>query len=159
MNKDEMIKEIEKEQPIAMMIQRYLDNNNIKVSNPLLPMHIEEMLNRKNYLKVGEDEIVIKKCEYEKKLNEYYEQGRASAFGDIEEQKDVRVLTKEEFYNLKPTLIYDSEAIDKAKQETAREILLVLKDNIVNRIGSKYAVIDLTDIAQLAKEKGIELED
>ena len=50
------------------------------------------------------------------------------------------------------------EEIEQAKQET-REILQVLKDNIVNRIGSKYAVIDLTDIAQCAKELGIELED
>lgn len=66
MDKDEMIEEIEKEQPIAMMIQRYLDNNNIKVSNPLLPMHIEEMLNRKNYRQIADDEMVIKKSEYAK---------------------------------------------------------------------------------------------
>jgi hypothetical protein len=65
MNKDEMIKELEKEQPIAMMIRRYLDNNNIEVSHPLLPMHIEEMLTRQNYRKIADDEIVIKKSEYE----------------------------------------------------------------------------------------------
>ena len=45
-----------------------------------------------------------------------------------------------------------------AEQEK-RQILQVLKDNIVNRIGSKYAVIDLTDIAQRANKLGIELED
>ena len=56
-------------------------------------------------------------------------------------------------------IIESMKTYERARQETAKEILLVLKDNIVNRIGSKYAVIDLTDIAQLAKEKGIELED
>ena len=56
-------------------------------------------------------------------------------------------------------IVESMKTYERARQETAKEILLVLKDNIVNRIGSKYAVIDLTDIAQLAKEKGIELED
>lgn len=49
-------------------------------------------------------------------------------------------------------------AYEKGRQETEREILQVLKDNIVDRIGTKFAVIDLTNIAQRAKKNGIELE-
>lgn len=88
--------------------------------------NFEKELANLDYRKVADDEVVIKKSEYEKKLNEYYEQGKVSAFSDIEEQKDVRVLTKEEFYKLQPTIIYDLEAIDKAKQETAKEIFTKL---------------------------------
>lgn len=55
-------------------------------------------------------------------------------------------------------IVESMKTYERARQETAREILQVLKDNIVNRIGSKYAVIDLTDIAQRANELGIELE-
>lgn len=80
------------------------------------------------YRKVADDEIVVKKREYEQ-LKKYNR-----------DRKRLRLRWQQ------------------AKQET-REILQVLKDNIVNRIGSKYAVIDLTDIAQRAKELGIELED
>lgn len=82
----------------------------------------------KGYRKVADDEIVIKKQQYEQ-LKKYNR-----------DRKRLRLKWQQ------------------AKQETAREILQVLKDNIVNRIGTKYAVIDLTDIAQRAKELGIELE-
>ena len=124
------------------------------------------LVENKNCRIIADDEIVVKKSEYEKKLNEYYGQGRASAFGDIEEQKDVRVLTKEEFYNLKPTLIYDIEAIDKTKQEATREILQELKEMFGTSrefiwIGAGMGSIGdhISDrIEQFAKDKGIELE-
>lgn len=87
-----------------------------------------ETLYNANCRIIADDEIVIKKREYEQ-LKKYNR-----------DRKRLRLRWQQ------------------AKQET-REILQVLKDNIVNRIGSKYAVIDLTDIAQRAKELGIELED
>lgn len=125
MNKDEkkMIEEMIEEMAIIISGSTELDTMNYYSAR-----YKAKALINAGYHKIADDEIVVKKSEYEKKLNEYYEQGRASAFGDIEEQKDVRVLTKEEFYNLKPTLIYDIEAIDKAKQETAREIINKIED-------------------------------
>lgn len=78
--------------------------------------------------------------------------------------KTIYTAMAEALYNANCRIIADDEIVEsmktyeRARQETAREILQVLKDNIVNRIGSKYAVIDLTDIAQRANELGIELE-
>lgn len=77
---------------------------------------------------VADDEIVIKKRQYEQLKKYNRDRKRLRLKWQIAEQEK-------------------------------RQILQVLKDNIVNRIGSKYAVIDLTDIAQRAKELGIELED
>lgn len=53
-------KQIE-EMAIAEMIQKYLNNNNIKVSHPLLPLHIASILINNNYQKVDEDSVVIPK--------------------------------------------------------------------------------------------------
>lgn len=138
MNKDEMIKEIEKEQPIAMMIQRYLDNNNIKVSNPLLPMHIEEMLNRKKYRQVADDEIVIKKTDYVELNKDFY---------DWKKEYDHNCLLRLEVFELEKQL-------EKAKQET-RDILQELKNKLVklHSFGDERVIIEL-----LAEEHGIELE-
>lgn len=152
MNKDEMIEEIEKEQPIAMMIQRYLDNNNIKVSNPLLPMHIEEMLNRKNYHKVADDEIVVKKREYENKEIASFLRGRESAFCDIEN-----------FYNVPKNGINYIKSIDKARQETARAILKELNDEgykIYKQQGNTFDAGNFNWlIAYTMRKYGIELEE
>ena len=152
MNKDEMIKEIEKEQPIAMMIQRYLDNNNIKVSNPLLPMHIEEMLNRKNYHKVADDEIVVKKREYENKEIASFLRGRESAFCDIECM-----------YNVPKKDIDYIKTIGKAKQETARAILKELNDEgykIYKQQGNTFDAGNFNWlIAYTMRKYGIELEE
>ena len=47
------------EMATAEMIQKYLDNNNIKVSNRLLPLHIADMLFVNNYRKIPENAVVI----------------------------------------------------------------------------------------------------
>lgn len=130
MNKDEMIKEIEKEQPIAMMIQRYLDNNNIKVSNPLLPMHIEEMLNRKNYCKVADDEIVIKKSEQKQWLKDCIESNKKT-------EEIVRKQTAREI-------------LQEIKQKYGRSC---------SEYYPEYIEMTDWELNKIAKAYGIELED
>lgn len=99
-----------------------------------------------NYRKVGDDEIVVKKQAYEK-----FVEGFAK-------QEEIAHSYEQGYTELLETNHQLQDELEKTKKEK-KEILQVLKDNIVNRIGSKYAVIDLTDIAQRANELGIELED
>lgn len=95
------------------------------------------------YRQIADDEIVIKQTDYVELNKDFY---------DWKKEYDHNCLLRLEVFELEKQL-------EKAKKETAREILQVLKDNTVNRIGTKYAVIDLTDITQRANELGIELED
>lgn len=165
MNKNEMIEELEKEQPIAMIIQRYLDNNNIKVSHPLLPMHIEEMLTRKNYLKIADDEIVLKKSEYEElesyKCKAYamaQEQEQYCSEGYLDGYERGLKQANEEAEYWKSRC---QEIGDVASRETAREILKVLVVMGYHTF-KEWGVIDEIDfvnlINSLANKYGIELE-
>lgn len=53
------------EMEIAEMVASYLDCNNIKVSNQLLPLHIEDMILKAGYRKVPENAVVLTQEEYD----------------------------------------------------------------------------------------------
>lgn len=95
---------------------------------------VDKLINA-GYRKVGKDEIVIKKSEYEKlRLAKYKAMEEA-----IEYEKTAY------------------KQLEQAKQETAREILITIHNNL------KYATIKQTgtliSIKSLANELGIDLED
>lgn len=159
-NKNEMIEDLEKEQPIAMMIQRYLDNNNIKVSHPLLPLHIEEMLTRQNYRKIADDEVVIKKCVYEELQNRAEE-----LFNDMTQRRNVEIAIE---------IKMRKQYVEQAKRETTKEVLQKLfpKENLTVEhdfdIGAdgkereyelRYFIIYEDEIKDIANKFSIDLED
>lgn len=136
MNENEMIKDIMAiidDRCEAELGQVHAESKGGKVTKTVSTSLIAKDIYNAGYRKVADDEIVIKRNVHD--LEKAFYKEKCAEF-DL--------------------LCYDYH---KAKQETTREILQVLKDNIVNRIGTKYAVIDLTDIAQRAKENGIELEE
>jgi hypothetical protein len=155
-----MIEELEKEQPIAMMIQRYLDNNNIKVSHPLLPLHIEEMLTRQNYHKIADDEVVIKKSVYEELRNRAEE-----VFNEMTKRMKAEVAIERKM---------GKHYVEQAKRETVKEVLQELfpkEDLTVEHdfdIGAdgkereyelRYFIIYEDEIKNIANKFSIDLED
>ena len=126
MNKDEMIEEM------ATHMVDYCDRFQMcpydADSNVTCDICKARSLYNANCRIIADDEMVVKKRQYEQLKKYNRDRKRLRLKWQIAEQEK-------------------------------RQILQVLKDNIVNRIGTKYAVIDLTDIAQRANKLGIELED
>lgn len=110
------------------------------------------------YRKVGKDEIVIKKSEYEtlKKDKNDYKQRFESSDKRFEQLLRTSVETVEKKHQYWENKC--KEIGDVASKETAREILQELYDEAMR---NTKEVVELTvfEIKQLAKEKGIELED
>ncbi len=140
-----------------MMIQRYLDNNNIKVSHPLLPLHIEEMLTKQNYCKIADDEVVIKKSEYAKAIP-------ATLVEHLNETIKKLVEEREMLY----------EKLKQAKQETVKEVLQKLfpkedltvehdfdigADGKERRYELRYFLVYEDEIKDIANKFSIDLED
>lgn len=104
------------------------------------------------YRKIAEDEIVVKKREYENKEIASFLRGRESAFCDIECM-----------YNVQKKDIDYIKSIDKARQETARAILKELNDEgykIYKQQGNTFDAGNFNWlIAYTMRKYGIELED
>lgn len=104
------------------------------------------------YRKIANDEIVVKKREYEKKEIDSFLRGRESAFYDIESM-----------FNVPKKDIDYIKTIDKAKQETAREILKELNDEgykIYKQQGNTFDAGNFNWlIAYTMRKYGIELEE
>lgn len=94
-------KQIE-EMATAEMIQKYLDNNNIKVSNRLLPLHIADMLFVNNYRKLHEDSVVLTREELHEIEENAYQVGvtLGKSFGRKEMAKEILLWFEERYPKL-----------------------------------------------------------
>jgi hypothetical protein len=131
MNKDEMIKDM------AMSIELACTNNELDLKDR---QEIAKTLYTLSYRKVGDDEIVLKKSEYENlRLAQY----------------NAQTTINENF-------LLALEKIEQAKQETATEILQKLKNKqtflLADEVFGRKTPIT-QKINELADKYGIELED
>lgn len=54
--------------PISTLVQEYLTNNYVNVSNKLLPLHVEDIILKAVYRQVPEDCVMVPKEEYDRFL-------------------------------------------------------------------------------------------
>lgn len=119
MNKDEMLEDIKSAIGVASFYKA-----------PYQAQEMTDYLWRKGYRIVGDDEIVVKKSEYEKL------------------SKDYSTINNEAYY------CGFSVGVEETKQETAREILLQVEHDYV-----EHPVLSIFEIVErIADKYGIELE-
>lgn len=103
------------------------------------------LVEKYNYRKINEDEVVISKKEKQKLLKEMYKQGRFDAIADLEKDYKV-VLSKEKLESF-----YTEEEVSKISEykskETARECWRLFKqqylkgyDWVKNEIAKRFGV-------------------
>lgn len=122
-----------------------------------------ELLHNADYRKVGEDEIVIKKSEFERFQRIENTLKRISTVSPTEAEVENKALKETiaiilaQKRNIWGRYNEKCKEFEGAKQETAREILQELYDEAISYV---CKVVELTtfQIEQRAKEKGIELE-
>ena len=162
MNKDEMVEEMAK---IANFSAFDFTQGTIQ-SKTIYTAMAEALYNAK-YRKVADDEIVIKKSEYEALL---LEQKRLKEMVDripcgyVKIAEDEIVVKKSKIGMLEKTIDYLemekaqlNKQLEQAEQEVSREILQELYDEAM-RYSNEVVELTAFEIKQLAKEKGIELE-
>lgn len=118
-----------------------------------LNKRVMEDLYNEGYRKVADDEIVVKKEAYEKFV------------GQLIEQEEIAHSYEQGYAELLQSNHFLQDKLENARQETTREILQKLKDNIMLAdfgCGDGYEeVVDMNtdELKKLAKQYGIELED
>lgn len=138
MNKDEMLEDIKSAIGVASFYKA-----------PYQAQEMTDYLWRSGYRKVGEDEIIIKKSEYEE-LKTHIE--------DLQTKLGAVMLC------IKNTHEIDiSDLLEKQKRATAREIFYKLKETLIinNEENTEWFDYDFTleTINELANKYGIELEE
>lgn len=123
-----------------------------------------ELLHNADYRKVGEDEIVIKKSEFERFQRIENTLKRISTVSPTEAEVENKALKETiaiilaQKRNIWGRYNEKCKEFEGAKQETAREILHKIKDYIDNGMGG-YLLIERENIIDLAKALGIELDE
>lgn len=148
MDKDEMIKIQQIEQMAIMDCQRVPRGTKCADCSFARPhscnsYRMATKLYNAGVRKVGDDDIVIKKSEYEelKTHIEYVQTKLGAVMLCIKNTHEIDI----------------SDLLRKQEQETAREILQELYDEAM-RYSNEVVELTAFEIKQLAKEKGIELE-
>ena len=121
MNKDEMLEDMK----IVINQSVVRSNSGLDLSRGLMALSLDKL----GYRKVGEDEIVVKKSEYEKLSKTY------------------AAINSEAYYC----------GLSVGREEVAKEILQELYDEAISYV-CKVVELTTFQIEQRAKEKGIELE-
>ena len=83
-----------KTKSISELVQEYLTNNYVNVSNKLLPLHVEDIVLKAGYRQVPEDCVMVPKEEYDRFLRMENVLERHSAVSTEEAELETKDLNK-----------------------------------------------------------------